>query len=79
MKPVAYVTIDALRSLKSNSLSSVRAWTNQDEERKDVPLYELPEGYCIVPIDTLKHWRNLGDLNPKDLAPRIDAYIKDNP
>lgn len=38
-----------------------------------------PEGYCIVPINTLKHWLELVDLNPKDLAPRIDAYIKDSP
>ena len=38
-----------------------------------------PDGYCIVPIATLKHWRELVDLNPKDLAPRIEAYIKDNP
>lgn len=36
-----------------------------------------PEGFCIVPIATLKHWRELADLNPKDLAPRIDAYLKE--
>jgi hypothetical protein len=28
-----------------------------------------------VPLDTLRHWRVLVDDNPKDLAPRIEAYL----
>lgn len=29
----------------------------------------------LVPLDTLKWWRELVDLNPRDLAPRIDAVL----
>lgn len=34
-----------------------------------------PDGYAIVPVDSLKYWRELVDLNPKDLAPRIEAML----
>lgn len=29
-----------------------------------------------IPVSTLKWWRELVDLNPQDLAPRIDAYLR---
>jgi hypothetical protein len=29
-----------------------------------------------IPVKTLKWWRELVDLNPQDLAPRLDQYIK---
>lgn len=35
----------------------------------------IPEGSAIVPLSTLQWWRKLVELNPTDLAPRIDAYI----
>lgn len=28
-----------------------------------------------VPVSTLKWWRELIDLNPQDLAPRIDVFL----
>lgn len=28
-----------------------------------------------VPVETLRWWRQLVDLNPQDLAPRIDALL----
>lgn len=28
-----------------------------------------------VTVETLRWWRELVDLNPQDLAPRIDAYL----
>jgi hypothetical protein len=31
----------------------------------------------MVPLETLQWWRQLVDLNPQDLAPRLDAYIAD--
>lgn len=33
------------------------------------------DGCCIVGIGTLKWWRELVDLNPQDLAPRIDSML----
>ena len=33
-------------------------------------------GYVVVPVKTLEWWRELVDLNPQDLAPRMDARIK---
>lgn len=32
-------------------------------------------GYRAVPVRTLRWWRELVDLNPSDLAPRLDAMI----
>ena len=29
-----------------------------------------------IPLNTLKWWRELVDLNPQDLAPRMDEIIK---
>lgn len=34
------------------------------------------EPKAVVPLSTLKWWRELVDLNPGDLAPRLDAQIK---
>lgn len=44
-------------------------------ERDALNSPEIPEGSVIVPRVTLQWWRQLLDLNPSDLAPRIDAYI----
>lgn len=33
----------------------------------------------MVPLATLQWWRQLVDLNPQDLAPRLDAFIADKP
>lgn len=30
-----------------------------------------------IPLKTLKWWRELVDLNPADLAPRMDQYLAD--
>lgn len=32
----------------------------------------------LIPRASLKWWRELVDLNPADLAPRIDAYLGEN-
>lgn len=32
-------------------------------------------GFAVVRVETLQHWRELVDINPKDLAPRIDAAL----
>ena len=32
-----------------------------------------------IPLKTLKWWRELVDLNPADLAPRMDAYLTAEP
>ena len=39
------------------------------------PNSALENGTRSIPVDTLKWWRQLVDINPHDLAPRIDAYI----
>lgn len=44
-------------------------------ERDSLNYPEIPEGSVIVPLSTLTFWRELVDLNPADLVPRIDAYI----
>ena len=31
---------------------------------------------ATMPLSTLKWWRELVDLNPQDLAPRMDEVIK---
>lgn len=31
--------------------------------------------YQLVPVDSLKHWLSLVEINPRDLAPRISAMI----
>ena len=38
-------------------------------------LREIGDGEVVVPRKTLAHWRTLVDDNPKDLAPRMDAYL----
>jgi hypothetical protein len=34
------------------------------------------EPKAAIPLSVLKWWRELVDLNPADLAPRMDAAIK---
>ena len=34
------------------------------------------EPKAVIPLTVLKWWRELVDLNPADLAPRMDEYIK---
>ncbi|QEW27816.1 hypothetical protein RIdsm_03636 [Roseovarius indicus] len=34
------------------------------------------EPHATVPLSTLRWWRELVDLNPADLAPRLDAQIE---
>lgn len=34
------------------------------------------EPKAVVPLSTLRWWRKLVDLNPQDLAPRLDDQIK---
>lgn len=33
------------------------------------------EPKAVIPLSTLKWWRELVDLNPQDLAPRMDDQI----
>lgn len=44
-----------------------------DENRTLVDVALEPK--AVIPLSTLKWWRQLVDLNPKDLAPRMDDQI----
>ncbi len=44
------------------------------EQADDDPRYRS-KGSRTIPLATLKWWRELVDLNPSDLAPRLDAVI----
>ena len=35
----------------------------------------VPEGYALVPVQSLRWWRELAEINPQDLVPRIDAML----
>ena len=35
----------------------------------------LLDGHVLISIETLKRWRELVELNPQDIAPRIDSMI----
>jgi hypothetical protein len=37
------------------------------------------KGSRTIPLTTLKWWRDLVDLNPQDLAPRLDRVIEKGP
>lgn len=64
-----------------DALAELVDWEHPNFEEHNEALATLdsimavPDGYVMVPIATLKHWRELVDLNPKDLAPRMDNYI----
>lgn len=34
--------------------------------------------YVSISLDTVKWWRDLVDLNPADLAPRMDSFLRAN-
>lgn len=34
-----------------------------------------PDEMALVAVNTLKYWRVLVDINPQDLAPRIEAVL----
>lgn len=61
------------------ALEYIRDWQEKDgvSTLEEVALEALSEldGCCIVGIGTLKWWRELVDLNPQDLAPRIDKML----
>lgn len=38
-------------------------------------IYGDREAFRSIPVDTLKWWRQLIDINPQDLAARLDAAI----
>jgi hypothetical protein len=41
--------------------------------------YEQSDSQAVsIPISTLQWWRDLVDLNPADLAPRIERALDDN-
>ena len=42
--------------------------------KTDVDIAMEPK--AVIPLSVLKWWRELVDLNPDDLAPRMDAQIK---
>lgn len=45
-----------------------------------VPLsHDVQELLVTIPLSTLKYWRELVDLNPIDLAPRIERYLNVDP
>ena len=39
------------------------------------PAAAVPEGYALVPVHSLRWWRELAEINPQDLVPRIDAML----
>ena len=39
------------------------------------PAAAVPEGYALVPVQSLRWWRELAEINPQDLVPRIDAML----
>lgn len=39
------------------------------------PAAAVPEGYVLVPVQSLRWWRELAEINPQDLVPRIDAML----
>ena len=43
-------------------------------EKTEVDIALEPK--AVVPLSVLKWWRELVDLNPADLAPRLDAQIE---
>lgn len=65
--------VEALRKYSQHTEASAALKDLADcIEREGI---EPPEGYAIVPVATLKYWRELVDLNPKDLAPRIEFML----
>lgn len=48
---------------------------DSDRYCEKCPASEASEGKVLVPLETLKRWRELVDLNPADLAPRIERYL----
>ena len=49
---------------------------NEPAQRYILEQWLKGNGKVIVDIETLKWWRELVDLNPNDLKPRLDGKIK---
>lgn len=60
-----------LRHLK---VAIAKAESTDPITREDDPRYRA-KSTRTIPLTTLKWWRELVDLNPRDLAPRLDAVI----
>lgn len=58
--------------------SSALMWLHKQTDEVESILaapQAAPAGMVLVPRETLKWWRDLVDLNPADLAPRIDRML----
>lgn len=71
--PSYHPTIDTYRAMLAAAPSAPAAAEEDDLLPRPVtPSKVVAIG---VPIETLRYWRELVDLNPADLAPRIDNYL----
>lgn len=48
---------------------------NHGQDKHDLDLIGAFDPISEIPLSTLKWWRQLVDLNPSDLAPRLDEKI----
>lgn len=76
------VPVELTEAMRGVAWRLIRGNLRPDEIWKDMvdaapdddPRYRA-KGSRTIPLSTLKWWRELVDLNPRDLAPRLDALI----